>query len=193
MKPQEPSAPNSEPAPKPHPDRHMTRWAFWIIAVAGMVMILFLPSLVRSVTAVPAVSMNASMHMPVLTLESPDGARRHSLRVEIVRTDEEKARGLMFRTELAEDAGMIFPYDPPQSVVMWMKNTLIPLDMLFFDPSGRLIYIEREAAPETLNPRTPPGGPAVGAVLEIKGGMAAKLGLQEGDHLTAESLMAIKP
>ncbi|QQR70067.1 MAG: DUF192 domain-containing protein [Alphaproteobacteria bacterium] len=158
-----------------------------------MAMILFLPNLVRSVTAVPATALNTSMPMPSLTVESPDGTRRHSLRVEIVRTDEEKARGLMFRTELAQDAGMLFTYDPPQSVVMWMKNTLIPLDMLFFDANGTIIYIEREAAPETLNPRGPSGGPAVRAVLEIKGGLAAKLGIQEGDRLTPESLANLAP
>ena len=84
----------------------------------------------------------------------------------------------MFRRSLAADRGMIFPYDPPQDVAFWMENTLIPLDIIFIRGDGTIARITRAKALD----RTPlPSGEPIAAVLEIRGGRAAELGIAEGD------------
>ena len=84
----------------------------------------------------------------------------------------------MFRRSLAPDRGMIFPYQPPQEVAFWMKNTLIPLDMLFIRGDGTIVRIAT-AKPLDLTPVS--SGEPISAVLEIAGGRAAELGIKEGD------------
>ena len=101
--------------------------------------------------------------------------------VEIADTAEERAQGLMFVEEMPAFAGMLFLYDRPQPVAFWMKNTYIPLDMLFADDRGVILRIAENAVPGDLTPID--GGPGVLAVLEINGGMAARLGLEAGDLL----------
>jgi len=88
----------------------------------------------------------------------------------------------MFRTRLAGDRGMIFPYDPPQQASFWMKNTLIPLDMLFIDAGGRVARLAANATPMSLDPIS--SGVPVSGVLELRGGRAAELGIKEGDSVT---------
>ncbi|MDQ7019625.1 MAG: DUF192 domain-containing protein [Robiginitomaculum sp.] len=102
-----------------------------------------------------------------------------SFLVEFANTDEERAQGLMFRTELADNAGMLFDFDGPRQVNMWMKNTLIPLDMIFIGADGHIISIARNARPKSL--RTIPSGGMAAAVLEISGGGARKHGIARGD------------
>jgi len=87
----------------------------------------------------------------------------------------------MFRNSLAPDRGMIFPYDPPQDVAFWMKNTLIPLDIIFIRADGTIARITRAEAMD-LTPL--PAGEPIAAVLEIRGGRAAELGIREGDAVT---------
>jgi uncharacterized membrane protein (UPF0127 family) len=108
-----------------------------------------------------------------LTIRSKSGV--HHFSVEVAATPDQQERGLMFRRVLAGDRGMIFPYDPPQDVGFWMKNTLIPLDMLFIRADGTIARIAN-AEPMSLE-----AVPAVAAVLEIRGGRAAELGIREGD------------
>ena len=86
----------------------------------------------------------------------------------------------MFTRSLGADQGMIFPYDPPQSVSFWMKNTLIPLDMLFIRADGT---IARISTAKPLDESPVPAGEPVAAVLEIGGGRAAELGIREGDKV----------
>ncbi len=86
----------------------------------------------------------------------------------------------MFYRSLGADEGMIFPYDPPQDVSFWMKNTLIPLDMVFIRANGT---IARIATAKPLDLHTVPAGEPVVAVLEIRGGRAAELGIREGDQV----------
>lgn len=105
----------------------------------------------------------------------------HLFRVELARTAEEHAQGLMFREHLEPDAGMLFLFDPPRRVAFWMKNTLIPLDMIFTDNTGRIIAIEANSEPHSLEPRGP--DTTVRAVLEINGGLAERLGIDVGDQL----------
>jgi len=99
--------------------------------------------------------------------------------VEVARTEQEQARGLMFRTSLPERGGMIFPMNPPRWASFWMKNTLIPLDLIFIRADGHIARIAANAVPESL--ATIDSGEPVAAVLEIVGGGAAAAGISAGD------------
>jgi uncharacterized protein len=101
--------------------------------------------------------------------------------VEVVDTIETRAKGLMFRESLPKFAGMLFVFDAPQNVSFWMKNTLIPLDMLFFDQRGVAKRVFSNATPGSLTPI--PGGADIIAVLEINGGLANQLGVPEGAEI----------
>jgi hypothetical protein len=102
-------------------------------------------------------------------------------RVAIADTPQERAQGLMHVPEMPRMSGMLFVYERPQSVSFWMENTLIPLDMIFADETGLVRRIHENAVPMD---RTPiPGGDDIQYVLEINGGMAATLGLSEGDQM----------
>ena len=122
----------------------------------------------------------AGLEQIPLTIESR--GKRHAFIVEIARTPEEQALGLMNRQSLAPNRGMIFPYDPPEPVAFWMKNTLVPLDMLFIRPDGTIGSIAANTVPLSLEPV--PSGEPVGAVLEIAGGRSAELGLSAGDKVS---------
>jgi uncharacterized membrane protein (UPF0127 family) len=99
-------------------------------------------------------------------------------KVEVVDTPASRERGLMFRMNLAHDRGMLFDFQEPQPVAFWMKNTFIPLDIIFISPDGEIINIARRAKPFDETP-LPSAGPIVG-VLEINGGEADELGIGEG-------------
>lgn len=114
-----------------------------------------------------------------LTIETD--AARYVFAVEVARSAEAQARGLMFRRRLAADAGMLFLYDPPHPIVMWMRNTYIPLDMIFFAGDGRITRIVERAVPLS-EVRITSGG-AVRGVLEVNAGTAARLGIAIGDFL----------
>ncbi|KPD11922.1 DUF192 domain-containing protein [Phaeobacter sp. 11ANDIMAR09] len=104
-----------------------------------------------------------------------------SFSVEIADDEAERAQGLMFRESLARGAGMLFVYPEPQTAAFWMKNTLIPLDIIFLDQTGRVIQIQANAIPGDLTPL--PGGDNVFAVLEINGGLAARYGISIGSEM----------
>ncbi len=101
--------------------------------------------------------------------------------VEVADDAQERARGLMFVESLPTLSGMLFVYERPQSVSFWMKNTLIPLDMLFVSPAGEILALHENAVPQDTTPI--PGGDGVQMVLEINGGMSARLGIGVGDAL----------
>lgn len=101
--------------------------------------------------------------------------------VEITETDEEKARGLMFRTQLADDQGMLFFYEQPQEITMWMRNTYIPLDMVFIRADGTIHRIE--ARTEPFSERIVASQGKVVACLELAGGAAERMGLKPGDRV----------
>ncbi len=107
-------------------------------------------------------------------------AAEHRFTVEVAATYEQQVTGMMFRRSIAPDRGMIFPYDPPQAVAFWMKNTLIPLDMIFIRADGKIARVAT-AVPLTLDLVS--AGEPVAAVLEIAGGRAAELGVREGDRV----------
>lgn len=99
--------------------------------------------------------------------------------VEIADTDELRARGLMFRQRLPEDRGMLFDFESPRQVSMWMKNTYISLDMLFIREDGTIAYIAENTVPKSLD--TIGVSEPVLAVLELAGGTSRKLGIRAGD------------
>ena len=106
---------------------------------------------------------------------------RHEFRVEVARTREEQARGLMFRTELGAKEGMVFPRNPPDIASFWMKNTPLPLDIIFVGTDGRIMNIAAKTVPYSLDSVAAVG--MTGAVLEIPGGRAAELGIEPGDKV----------
>ena len=118
-----------------------------------------------------------------LTVISSDG-KTHSFNVEMALTPEKQALGLMHRTELADNAGMLFLFPGEAERAFYMKNTLIPLDMIFIRMNGVIHHIHENAIPQDLT-SIPSNGP-VHAVLEVKGGPAAKLGLKPGDTIAGE-------
>ncbi len=106
--------------------------------------------------------------------------------VELARTDEERERGLMNRRELAPEAGMLFLFSENEPRAFWMKNTLIPLDMLFIDDGGRVAGLIERAEPLTTSPRDP--GVPSRYVLEVNGGWAARHGVRPGDRVLFENV-----
>lgn len=112
-----------------------------------------------------------------LSIHSASGT--HQFNIEFAETPDERSRGLMFRQSLADDAGMLFDFGEPHEVFMWMKNTYIPLDMIFIRPDGVIHRIEAWTEPHSLS-TIPSRGPVTG-VFEVKGGLTEKLGIMPGD------------
>jgi uncharacterized protein len=136
-------------------------------------------------TLLPAAALAADACAPgTLDLRDPDGSLR--FQVEVVDDEAERAQGLMHRETLPHFGAMLFVYDSPQPVAFWMRNTVIPLDMLFFDGAGRLTRIKENAVPHDETPIV--GGDAVRYVLEINGGMAAELGIEPGAEIRHPAL-----
>jgi len=131
--------------------------------------------------AVPAPVKRSTAGLDQVALSIKSGAKTHRFIVEVARTPEEQQRGLMFRESLGPDRGMIFPYDPPQAVAFWMKNTLIPLDMVFIRADGSIANIAENTVPLSLE--AVPSADAAAAVLEIAGGRSAQLGIKAGDRV----------
>ena len=119
----------------------------------------------------------AGLEQVPLTITS--GGQTHRFTVEVAKTSEEQAMGLMYRNKLAPDRGMVFPFDPPRNASFWMRNTLIPLDMIFVRADGSIANIAANTVPYSEEP-VPSDGP-VKAVLEIAGGRTAELGIKPGD------------
>jgi uncharacterized membrane protein (UPF0127 family) len=121
-----------------------------------------------------------------LVIKSQNGD--HAFTVEVVDTDQTRARGLMFRTDLAPDAGMLFDFKESRPVSFWMQNTLIYLDMIFITDQGMIANIHANAVPHDTT-SIPSDGPVM-FVLEIPGGRAAELGLKPGDRVVHDRITA---
>ena len=121
----------------------------------------------------------AQSKLEQLTIATAKG--KVTFTVEVMRTDEERARGLMNRAYLPADRGMLFDFKQPQIASMWMKNTLIPLDMLFIRKDGTIANIAENTEPHSL--RTVSAIEPVLGVLELNGGTAARLGIAPGDRV----------
>jgi uncharacterized protein len=142
--------------------------------LAALGLLLLLPALAAAQECAPG----------ELDLRDADSAFR--FQVEVMDDATERARGLMFRETLPKFSGMLFVYEEPQPVAFWMRNTLIPLDMLFFDGSGRLERIHSNAVPHDETPI--PGGNDIRYVLEINGGLAESLGIDLGAKIRSPAL-----
>lgn len=119
--------------------------------------------------------------LDVIPLSITTLGKTHSFRVEVARTPQEQARGLMFRTEMGPDEGMLFPYDPPRVLSFWMRNTVLSLDLVFIDEQHRIINIAENATPYS-EESILSDAPAV-AVLELNGGRARELGIVAGNKV----------
>jgi len=115
------------------------------------------------------------------TVEIASKTGVHVFTVEIADTEQSRERGLMFRKELPPGRGMLFDFHREQQVGFWMKNTLIPLDMIFIDGRGRIVSIEQDAKP--MSEDVIMSGGQVRAVLEVDGGTARRLGIAPGDRV----------
>lgn len=127
--------------------------------------------------AAPAVHPESGLPIIPLTVTSGNGA--HAFRVEVARTPQEQQKGLMFRTRMGADEGMIFVNDPPRKAAFWMRNTVIPLDIIFIGTDRRVLNIAANAVPYDETPL--PSAGVTSAVLELNGGRAAQLGIKPGD------------
>ena len=130
-----------------------------------------------ALTFVPRVVMAAD----VQSLEIVGKSGVHVFAVEMATTEQERETGLMYRKELAEGRGMLFDFTPQQQVSMWMKNTFIPLDMIFIRADGRILRIAENTEPQS-EKIISSGGLAKG-VLEVIGGTARKYGIEPGDKV----------
>ena len=141
-------------------------------------------------SAIAAVAVVAAAYLAVAggttnaTLVTASGS--HDLNIEIAANEEERRVGLMNRSSMPADHGMLFVFDKTQPVAFWMKNTLIPLDMLFIDESGTVKSIKTNATPLSLTPI--PSGEPVRYVLELNGGAAARYDAKIGDRLETDAI-----
>ncbi|HZZ83248.1 MAG TPA: DUF192 domain-containing protein [Anaeromyxobacteraceae bacterium] len=155
--------------------------------------------LLRRLAVAAVLALNAACHHNNVTYAQPgtvgashalaivDGPSGRSARVdiEVARTEDERGRGLMFREHLEPDAGMIFVFEGEDVHPFWMKNTFIPLDIVFIDDMGEIVSIVEQAEPQSLTPRS--GGPSR-YVLEVNGGWCAAHGVRPGDRVRLENL-----
>lgn len=118
---------------------------------------------------------------PTVELSIVSGEKTHTFQVEVADTPAETELGLMNRSEMARDHGMIFDFGDPRPVSMWMKNTLIPLDMVFIAPDGKVLRIETNTEP--FSTKIIPSEGTISAVLELNAGQADKIGLKRGDKV----------
>ncbi|MCA1661980.1 MAG: DUF192 domain-containing protein [Novosphingobium sp.] len=119
--------------------------------------------------------------LEIVPLTVTHAGREHRFRVEVARTAAEQAKGLMFRTAMGADEGMLFLRNPPDVPSFWMRNTVIPLDLIFIGSDRRILNIAADAVPYDETPLTARGVSI--AVLELNGGRAAQLGLAPGDKV----------
>lgn len=122
---------------------------------------------------------SAQMRREALVIKTAGGDKAFDIEVAV--TMDQKAMGLMFRTSLADTAGMLFPYEPPTEITMWMKNTFIPLDMVFIKADGTVHRIA--ARTEPLSEKVIASEGECAAVLELAGGAAERLGIKPGDRV----------
>ncbi len=115
------------------------------------------------------------------TLAIVTASGRHEFQVEVMRTPDQRARGLMFRRYMPPERGMLFDFERSDHVSMWMQNTYIPLDMVFIRQDGTVARVAERTEP--LSTRTIPSGEPVIGVLEVNGGIAERIGLKPGDRV----------
>lgn len=149
--------------------------------IAKIFCMVALAMVIGSVAPLSASADTLTCNVASLSVETQQGTV--SISVEVATTPKMRKIGLMNRTDLAPDAGMLFVYPPNRAIALWMKNTLIPLDMLFIDDVGVIQFIKHDAQPHDLTPVPGPTGIAARAALELNGGRAEALGIATGDRI----------
>ncbi|WP_395696552.1 DUF192 domain-containing protein [Methylocella sp.] len=152
---------------------------FWKPAVVALALALAAPAM--TTVFAPAAAEPAAAALEPLSISTASG--RHAFEVEVMRTEEGRERGLMFRRSIPADHGMLFDFDGERVIDMWMKNTFIPLDMIFIGRAGKVVAVLENTEPMSeriLSSRVP-----ALRVLEVNAGTAARIGLEIGDAVTA--------
>ena len=129
--------------------------------------------------AASAAAVHPESGLRIITATITHAGKAHVFKAELAQRPQDQAKGLMFRTQLGPDEAMLFPFDPPKAASFWMRNTVIPLDLLFVAPDGRVTNVAAQAKPYDESKLQSAG--VVKAVLEIPGGRAKELGLAAGD------------
>lgn len=157
-----------------------------ILASAALALALVACSPGTSATASAQVAPSEAKHpvsgLKVIDLEVDRGGKKIAFKVELADTPEAQAKGLMFRTELGDFEGMIFPADVPQAKAFWMKNTPLSLDIIFIGTDGRVQNIAADTKPYSLDSVKSDG--IASAVLELRAGRAKALGIVPGDQVS---------
>jgi len=158
--------------------------ALWRMAVLGGLLILAAMAAADYAAAQEAVQVDGQPMMLAvdkapLIFAGPKGQAR--FKVEIARTEEEKERGLMYRRIFPKDRAMLFIFEPPQIVQMWMANTILPLDMIFADKSGKIIYVYEGAMPFSRNVIS--SVHPASYVVEVNAGAVAANGIKAGQYM----------
>ena len=147
-----------------------------------LALLLVVPACSPQAAAPAPATEQASVHpvsgLEVIPLTITSLGKTHDFRVEVARTQREQAQGLMFRTAMGPNEGMLFPYPQPQTLGFWMKNTVLSLDLIFIGEDHRIVNIAKRAVPYS-EASIVSAGPAV-AVLELNGGRADELGIVPG-------------
>ncbi len=130
-------------------------------------------------TAIEDAPRHAVSGLPVVPLTVTHVGKKYTFQVEVARSEGEQEKGLMFRTSMGADEGMIFPMNPPRYASFWMKNTVIPLDIIYIGADHRILNVAANAVPYSETPLYSEGRAA--GVLELIGGRAAQLGIGKGD------------
>jgi uncharacterized protein len=175
----------------------MTKYAFGPGGCVGALLLMAACAAEPAATSPPPAEAPAAAEAaatPRLTVSTPEPGvvleplevvtptATYRFQVEIADDEPERQRGLMHRERMAEDRGMLFLFPgPPRPQGFWMKNTLIPLDIIYLQPDGRILSIARRTTPLSEAP-IPSNGPA-SAVLEINGGLSDRLGIAPGDQI----------
>jgi uncharacterized membrane protein (UPF0127 family) len=187
------SARNTAPTQTPPPGNHRSiHWlslglSFWLmgctVAQNPVDSTRPMPSPSATPATVPAPTIQEDLAQ-VLPITAEAEIAGQMIQLEVARTPEQQARGLMYRPALPDDRGMLFPFEPPRSVRFWMENTPEPLDMVFL-LNGEVKAIAANVPPCTTRP-CPTYGPGtrVNQVIELRAGRAAELGLKAGDQIT---------
>jgi len=149
--------------------------------LAGACLLALLGLLLSALPARPAQALENLDQFPNTVLDIRTHGGREWFNVWVADTPARSEQGLMFLKWLPPDWGMLFPQETPRVMSMWMRNTLIPLDMLFIDGQGRVLYIRERATPQSEAIITTPL--PVKAVLELSGGQCARLGIRVGDKV----------
>ena len=147
-------------------------------------LLLFLPF--AALSGCGAAAPNPILRTEHITVGSATGP--HDFTVEVADNDDTRERGLMFRTQMAPNAGMLFDFKTPQQTQFWMENTVLPLDMLFLDQRGSVVGITRDTVPLSeaiIDSREP-----VRFVIELNAGAARKLGIAVGDRAESDHIKA---